>query len=200
MSFFHAFMSELVISDLSSVSWWVKETRPWEPTHCRCLCRWKLGCMGAPAFPYPCSHLQFADLPISFRSSWLNNMAVTSSGEVRNRRSWFSQSEHRSLHAYSKETGSAVTSHGLYAIQSTDLGKQRYDCCLLPVTRYCKNKPSPHPCTLFNLAPQVKNVRSHFGSQLHPPASTLFVARKFYIQQKCNWILPCVKILSFLVF
>lgn len=86
------------------------------------------------------SHLQSADLPISFRSSLLNTMAVTSSGEVRNRQSWLLQRELKSLNAYSKETGSAVTSRSLYAAAVN----KRYDCYHLPVTRYCKNKPSAH--------------------------------------------------------
>lgn len=38
----------------------------------------------------------------------------------------------------------------------------------------------PTPCTPFYLVPQVKSVRSHFGSQLHSEASALLVARKFY--------------------
>lgn len=34
-------------------------------------------------------------------------------------------------------------------------------------------------CTSFDLMPHLKSVCSHFGSQLHPPANSLFVARKF---------------------
>lgn len=110
-------------------------------------------------------------------------MAVTSSGQRGSEEQEKSVTTVRTVPCpLTQRTSSEVTSHGLYAIHMTDLGKQRDDSCLLPVTRCCKNKPSPHPMRPFDLVPWVKSVCSHFGIQLHPQANSLFVliGRQFY--------------------